>query len=131
MLTQLLECPYTPQRPKLFPDISERQVWGALSCSERWLRASSEVLHSTDALPELPLSLWLDFTRTGNRNHYEAPYFARRRTLCALTIRSRCFGQQQFMQRRNLVKYGVEFEHQRNTGTKTALPTIMVRRAVL
>lgn len=97
MLTQLLERPYTPQRPKLFPDLSERQVWGTLSCSERWLRAGSEGLHSTDALPELPLSLWLDFTRTGNRNHYEAPYFVRRRTLCALTMRSRCFGQQQFM----------------------------------
>lgn len=86
MLTELLERPYTPQRPKLFPDISERQVWGTLSCSERWLRAGSEVLHSTDALPELPLSLWLDFTRTGNRNRYEAPYFVRRRTLCALTM---------------------------------------------
>ena len=34
------------------------------------------------------------------------------------------------MQRRNPVKYGVEFEHQRNIGTKTALPAVMVRRAV-
>ena len=86
MLTELLDRPYAPQCPKLFPDISERQVWGALSCSERWLRAGSEGLHSTDALPELPLSLWLDFTRTDNRNRYEAPYFVRRRTLCALTM---------------------------------------------
>lgn len=86
MLTELLERPYAPQRPQLFPDISERQVWGTLSCSERWLRAGSEGLHSTDALPELPLSLWLDFTRTDNRNRYEAPYFVRRRTLCALTM---------------------------------------------
>ena len=61
MLTELLERPYTPQRPKLFPDLSERQVWGALSCSERWLRAGSEVLHNQNALPELPLSLWLAF----------------------------------------------------------------------
>ena len=86
MLTELLSRPYAPQCPKLFPDESERQVWGALSCSERWLRAGSEVLHSQNARPELPLSLWLDFSRTGNRSHYEAPYFVRRRTLCALTM---------------------------------------------
>ena len=86
MLTELLNRPYAPQCPNLFPDISERQVWGTLSCSERWLRAGSEVLHNQNALPELPLSLWLDFTKTGNRNRYEAPYFVRRRTLCALTM---------------------------------------------
>lgn len=84
MLTELLNRPYTPQCPNLFPDESERQVWGTLSCSERWLRAGSEVLHSTDALPELPLSLWLDFTKTGNRNRYEAPYFVRRRSPCRI-----------------------------------------------
>lgn len=86
MLTELLNRPYAPQCPNLFPDESERQVWGTLSCSERWLRAGSEVLHNRNALPELPLSLWLDFTKTGNRNRYEAPYFVRRRTLCALTM---------------------------------------------
>lgn len=37
-------------------------------------------------MPELPLSLWLQFTRSGDRAKWEHAYFARRRTLCALAM---------------------------------------------
>ena len=35
--------------------------------------------------PALPATLYLDLYRTGNRTHYETPYFARRQALSALT----------------------------------------------
>ncbi|MBR4888323.1 MAG: heparinase II/III family protein, partial [Clostridia bacterium] len=40
----------------------------------------------TEDYPMLPMTLYLEFARNGNRSHYEAPYFARRRRLNDLII---------------------------------------------
>lgn len=45
----------------------------------------------------LPISSWLQFTRTGKRAPYEAVYFARRRQLADLVMAECCEGQGRFM----------------------------------
>lgn len=73
-------------RPALFPPITDRAAWDTLPGADRWLAAGNEALHTAPKPPALPLSLWLAFTQTGDRSRYEAAYFARRRTLCALVM---------------------------------------------
>lgn len=86
MFCERLNRPCRPQRPALYPPLSDRAAWEALPGAARWKAAGEEALQNPAAMPELPLSLWLDFTHTGNRHRFEAPYFVRRRTVCALAM---------------------------------------------
>lgn len=86
MLNELLSGAggLTTVRPRLFPPASDRAAWAALPGTGRWLAAGREALCAAPA--PLPLSLWLAFAKTGDRARYEAAYFARRRTVCALAM---------------------------------------------
>ena len=66
------------------PPASDRAGWEALPLpARRRLLAAGEV-EAARPLPPLPLTLWLDFTRSGQRAGWEAALFARRARLCAL-----------------------------------------------
>ena len=58
----------------------------SLPGAARWAAAGQAALADAQTAPELPLSLWLQFTRSGDRAKWEHAYFARRRTLCALAM---------------------------------------------
>ena len=69
-----------------WPKCSERQGWEALpSVVREDLIANGEKYLGYD-WPALPATLFLEFARNGNRSHYEAPHFARRRALTSLVI---------------------------------------------
>ena len=86
MLTQKMTQAYKPARPRLYPPLNDRAAWDTLPAADRWLAAGNAALHNKNAVPPLPLNLWLDFTHTGTRARYEHAYFARRRTVCALAM---------------------------------------------
>ena len=88
MLTQKMMpgSEFATVRPVLYPPYRDRAAWGALPGTARWKAAGEASLQDADALPRLPLSLWLRFTQTGDRAAWEHAYFARRRTLCALVM---------------------------------------------
>lgn len=84
MLTQKTMQDFDTVRPALYPPYTDRAAWGGLPGAARWQAAGQAALQNT--LPPLPLSLWLRFTQSGDRAAWEHAYFARRRTLCALTM---------------------------------------------
>ena len=92
MLTQLLDAnpEFTPGRWQPCPPAADRAAWDALPSSDRWIAAGNEAMHKGRRVPAIPLSLWLEFHRTGNRTHYEQVYFSRRRTLCRLVMAECC-----------------------------------------
>ena len=67
-----------------FPPAKERTAWQALPqrVKDRFLRAGKDAL--AQPIAPLPLSLWMDFLRTGQRTPWEDAYFSRRVRLCAL-----------------------------------------------
>ena len=67
-----------------FPPAKERTAWQALPqrVKDRFLQAGEVALAAPIA--PLPLSLWMDFLRTGQRTAWEDAYFSRRARLCAL-----------------------------------------------
>ena len=67
-----------------FPPAKERTAWQALPqrVKDRFLRAGEVALAAP--IEPLPLSLWRDFLRTGQRTPWEDAYFSRRTRLCAL-----------------------------------------------
>lgn len=68
------------------PSVKCRTEWETLPDAARWKSAAKEAAHAAQHVPELPLSLWLEFTKSGNRSHYEHAYFLRRRHLCRLVM---------------------------------------------
>ena len=86
MLMQKTTHPFDTVRPVLYPPYSDRAAWQNLPGAARWQAAGQTALKDAAALPALPLSLWLRFTQSGDRAAWEHAYFARRRTLCALTM---------------------------------------------
>lgn len=68
------------------PPASQREFWQALpaSAQERWCKAGEDAL--AQPIAPLPLTAWLDFTRTGRRTGWEDAYFSRRARLCALVL---------------------------------------------
>lgn len=86
MLMQKTIQPFDTVRPVLYPSLKERQIWETLPSAERWRSAGQAALQDVKKLPRLPLSLWLQFTQTGDRSNWEHSYFSRRRTLCALVM---------------------------------------------
>jgi len=73
--------PFTPAEPA-----SNRSAWNGLPAAVKAaLVADGERALATD-FPALPATLWLDYTRTGDRARFEAAYFSRRRLLNALVL---------------------------------------------
>lgn len=68
-----------------FPPAKDRAGWESLPqrVKDRFVPAGEAELERSIA--PLPLSLWLDFIRTGRRAAWEDAYFSRRARLCALT----------------------------------------------
>ena len=97
MLTERALRPCPPQRPALYPPVTDRAAWQSLPSAARWKAAGEEALHNENAVPPLPLSLWLDFTKTGSRHNFEAPYFVRRRTVCALAMAEAVTGEGRYL----------------------------------
>ena len=79
------------------PPAKVRTVWNALPqrVKDRFLKAGEAALAATIA--PLPLSLWLDFSRTGRRTAWEDAYFSRRARLCALVCAECAEHQGRFM----------------------------------
>ena len=77
---------FDAMRPTLYPPYRDRAAWQALPGAARWQAAGQAALRDAAAVPQLPLSLWLQFTQNGDRARWEHAYFARRRTLCALAM---------------------------------------------
>lgn len=86
MLTQKVTPSFNTVRPALYPPYADHSAWQSLPAAPRWKTAGQAALADAAALPRLPLSLWLQFTQTGDRAKWEHAYFARRRTLCALAM---------------------------------------------
>ncbi len=86
MLTQKVTPSFDTVRPVLYPPYADRAGWENLPAAPRWKAAGQAALADAAALPRLPLTLWLQFTQTGDRAQWEHAYFARRRTLCALAM---------------------------------------------
>ena len=81
-----MKQPFKTAQPVLFPPLADRAAWESLPGAARWAAAGQAALADAQTAPELPLSLWLQFTRSGDRAKWEHAYFARRRTLCALAM---------------------------------------------
>ena len=95
MLTQRTTPDCKTVRPVLYPPYTDRTAWEDLPGAARWKAAGQAALQ--DALPQLPLSLWLRFTQSGDRAAWEHAYFARRRTLCALTMAEAVTGSGEYL----------------------------------
>lgn len=71
---------------QLFPDAGDRAAWAGLPADHRsLLLAEGEAALAWD-WPDMPLALWLDFTRTGNRVRFEDVHFRRRNRLLRLVL---------------------------------------------
>ncbi|MCL2773191.1 MAG: heparinase II/III-family protein [Oscillospiraceae bacterium] len=69
-----------------FPFYSDREVWDNLpSDAKDFYRVKAQELKNKTYI-SLPASLYMDFTRNGNRSNYENLYFTRRSDLMILTI---------------------------------------------
>lgn len=71
---------------KPFPSILEHRAWNDLdnTLKEALIQEGEKYLNYT--YPALPATLFLNFTRTGNRTLYEASYFQKRNALNALVL---------------------------------------------
>lgn len=87
MLMELLQKKpaFTPGQWVPCPPVCDRGEWDSLPGKERFLERGYQA-EKAGPPPSLPLSLWLLFTTKGDRVRYEAPYFARRRTLADLAL---------------------------------------------
>ena len=69
-----------------FPVATDREAWESLPAEVK----KSIIEQGDEALdfswPGLPASLYLEFSRIGNRSNYEAVYFERRRKLASLVL---------------------------------------------
>ena len=67
--------------------IGDRAAWdrlAALPSAASCIKAAEKALD--DPIPDLPDDLYLEFSRNGNRTHYQAPYFRRLTTLSSLLL---------------------------------------------
>jgi hypothetical protein len=76
--------PHAGFRP--FHPAAEREAWQGLPAGlRRALLGRGQARRGAD-WPALPATLFMDFRRTGNRDHYERPSFARREALAELVL---------------------------------------------
>ncbi|MBJ2355529.1 hypothetical protein, partial [Sphaerochaeta sp. S2] len=68
------------------PPATDRKFWDTLisPVSSLIIKRAEKVV--SQAIPALPASLYLSFSRTGNRTTFEECYFTRRRMLGTLTL---------------------------------------------
>jgi len=82
-LSQLL-LPLDRYRP--FPTIEDRAAWDALPSSVRAAHIEKGEANLGFDYPALPATVFLQFSRNGNRTNYETPHFIRRRVVEMLTV---------------------------------------------
>ncbi|UFU08214.1 heparinase II/III family protein [Ruania halotolerans] len=69
-----------------FPPASDREAWRAVDPVSRHTILDHAAHLSRQPWPELTVSARLEFSRSGSRRAFEAPYFARRRRLVLLAL---------------------------------------------
>lgn len=69
-----------------FPRIDDREGWTAIPASRRTSLIAAGETHAGREWPPLRATVFLEFVRTGNRNHYEEPHFGRRTALLDLIV---------------------------------------------
>lgn len=68
------------------PTLAERAAWEALPSTVRQAHIGRAEESLGYAWPALPATLYLEYSRIGNRSNFEAPHFARRNTLATLVL---------------------------------------------
>lgn len=71
---------------RLYPPAEDRQAWGSIPAEYRREIGKLAEEYAAVAYPMRSASGFLAFVRTGDRQADEAPYFARRRKLCAAAL---------------------------------------------
>lgn len=71
---------------ELYPTIYNRHAWESLPSVNYWITQGDNILENMRKPEPLPLTLWLDYFKTGNRANFQKVYYNRRRILCALTL---------------------------------------------
>ena len=79
-----ITLPKKPFHP--FPVYGERAAWTSLPESTKSFYLAEAAKKKNNQWPSLPATVYLEFYRDGNRNHYEKVYFGRRSDLQLLTI---------------------------------------------
>lgn len=69
-----------------FPKIADRKAWDSLSSNVRAHWISQAQSYRSFSYPSLTASAFMDYVRTGDRQIYEEPYYARRYALTALVV---------------------------------------------
>jgi hypothetical protein len=85
--------PYQKWRP--FPLAEDRAAWEGLLTHPLNQQRKAYLVKAAEsfvgkAWPALPATLYMEYARTGNRSHYEQPYFMRRQILATLVL-AECF----------------------------------------
>ncbi|MCX8035969.1 MAG: heparinase II/III-family protein [Candidatus Sumerlaeia bacterium] len=75
----------------MFPAAKDRAAWDTLQAHALNQARKAYLTGQAEALlkqpwPALPATLYMEYVRTGNRSHYQAPYFQRRAQLGALVL---------------------------------------------
>jgi hypothetical protein len=86
-----------PERFHPYPTADEREAWEALPADLRAEQVAQGEGHLGRDWPPLPATLFLDFTRTGNRSRYEQASFARRQALAELVVAECVEGRGRFL----------------------------------
>lgn len=94
---QLAQILLPRERCHPYPTVEEREAWESLPADVR-----AEMIARGEALmgfswPALPATTFMEFRRNGNRSRFEAPFFARRRTLAHLVMAECCEGRGRFV----------------------------------
>lgn len=70
----------------LFPRASDRAAWESLGEEARGLWVAAGEQHLKQEYPSLPATLYMNYARTGIRDHYQEPSFMRRQMLVKLVM---------------------------------------------
>jgi hypothetical protein len=81
------------------PPASDRSSWENLPDEVRAVLIAEGAAAAAIPFPDLPATLYLDYTRSGDRHRFETRYFARRRMLNALALAECAEGQGRFLDR--------------------------------
>lgn len=81
------------------PPASDRSSWESLPDCVRAALIAEGAAAAANPFPDLPATLYLDYTRSGDRRRFETPYFARRRMLNALALAECAEGRGRFLDR--------------------------------
>jgi hypothetical protein len=85
------------ERWRPFPRLEERAAWEGIPADTRDAILAAGRAALGKPWGDLPATLFLDFTRTGNRARYEAVSFERRHQLCALVMAECVEGKGKFL----------------------------------